>query len=83
VIKESNIMKEIHRIREEFYRETKGKNREYILKLIKEDSQKVIQELENIKPDPKLIVKEKYQIPQSDSMQEIHQIRERDEKYGK
>jgi len=83
VIKESNIMKEIHRIREEFYRETKGKNREYILKLIKEDSQKVIQELENIKPDPKLIVKEKYQIQQSDSIQEIHQIRERDEKYGK
>jgi DNA relaxase NicK len=76
-------MKEIHRIREEFYRETKGKNREYILKLIKEDSQKVIQELENIKPDPKLIVKEKYQIQQSDSIQEIHQIRERDEKYGK
>ena len=83
MIKESNIMKEIHRIREEFYRETKGKNREYILKLIKEDSQKVIQELENIKPDPKLIVKEKYQIQQSDSIQEIHQIRERDEKYGK
>lgn len=83
MIKESNIMKEIHRIREEFFRETKGKNREYILKLIKEDSQKVIKELENIKPDPKLIMKEKYQIPQSDSMQEIHQIRERDEKYGK
>jgi len=52
-------MKETHRVREEFYRETKGKNCEYILKLIKEGSQKVIQELEIIKPDPQLILKEK------------------------
>lgn len=83
MVRESRIMKEIHRVREKFYRETKGKNREYILKLIREESKEVIKELETIKPDTNLVVKEKYLIPQSDSMKEIHLVRERGSKYGK
>ena len=83
MIRESKVMKEIHRVREEFYRETRGKSREYILRRIKEDSQRIKQELESIEPDPKLIVKRRYPISEPDSMREIHQIRERDEKYGK
>ncbi len=76
-------MREIHNVREEFYLKTKGKNREYILKLIREGSRKVIQELDAIKSDPKLIQKGKYMIPRSDSIEEIHQVRERKERYGK
>lgn len=83
MIKESKAMKEIHKIREAFYKETKGKDNEYVLDRIKEGSKKVQQELEAIQPDPKLIVREKYRIPQSDSMEEIRQIRERSERYGK
>jgi hypothetical protein len=42
MIEESNIMKEIHKIREAFHRETKGKSKENTLRRIKEDSQKVV-----------------------------------------
>jgi len=83
VIKESKIMKEIHKIREEFHRETKGKDAEYLLKLIKEGSDKVKQELETIKSDPKLIVGRKYRLPELDSMEKIHHIRERRKRYGR
>ena len=83
MIKESKAMKEIHKIREAFYRETKGKDNEYVLHRIKEGSKKVRQELEGIQPDPKLIVREEYRIKQFDSTEEIQQIRERDEKYWK
>ena len=76
-------MKDIHRIREEFWRKTRGKSRESIVSLIKEESQKVKQELENVEPDSRLIIRRRYPIPQADSMEEIHQIRERGEKYGK
>ena len=76
-------MKEIHKIREAFYKATKGKGNEYVLRRIKEDSKKVQQQLETIQPDPKLIVRERYRIIQFDSTEEIHQIREHDEKYGK
>ena len=81
--KESKVMKEIHKIREEFYHKTRGKNREYILKLIKEGSRKVIQELDAVESDPKLIQKGRYTIPRLDSIEEIHQVREREGKYGK
>jgi len=83
VHKETKVMKEVHKIREEFYRKTKGKKREYILKLIKEGSRKVIQELDAIESDPKLIQKGKYMIPRLGSIEEIHQVREREGKYGK
>ena len=36
--KESKVMKDIHKIREKFYNQTRGKNREDILKLIKKGS---------------------------------------------
>ena len=83
MVKESRIMREVHKVREEFYRETRRKNREYILKLIREESKEVIKELETIKPDTNLVVKEKYLVPQSDSIKEIHLVRERGSKYGK
>jgi glutamyl/glutaminyl-tRNA synthetase len=83
VIKESKAIKDIHRIREEFWRKTRGKSRESIVSLIKEESQKVKQELENVEPDSRLIIRRRYPIPQADSMEEIHQIRERGEKYEK
>jgi hypothetical protein len=76
-------MEEIHKIRAEFRRNTRGKSKEDILKQIKNDSQQIKEELEMIKADPKLIIKEKYTIPEDKSMKEIHQIRERREKYGK
>lgn len=81
--KESKIMNEIHKVREKFYRQTRGKNREYILKLIKEGSDEVIQELDNVKSDPELIQKEKYPILRLDSTEKISQIRERKGEYGK
>lgn len=81
--KESKIMEEIHMIREEFYNETKGKDPEHILKLIKAGSDKVKRELESIKSDPKLTVGRKYRVPELDSMEEIHHIRERRRKYSK
>lgn len=83
MIKESKIMKEIHKIREEFHQQTKGKDPEYILKLIKEGSDKVKQELENIKSDPKLIPARKYRTPRLHSTEEIHHIRERRKRYGR
>ena len=81
MIKESKVMKDIHKIRQEFYLKTRGKNHKYILKLIKEDSQKVKQEMEKMEPDSRLIVGRRYPIPQADSMEEIHQIRDHSEKY--
>jgi hypothetical protein len=82
VIKESEIMKDIHRIRGEFYRKTRAKSHEYVLKMIKEESLKVKQELEKTKPDVRLIVQKKYLIPEPISMKEIHQVREKDTEYG-
>lgn len=81
--KESRIMKDIHKVREKFYNQTKGKSREDILKLIKEGSEEVKQELEVIEAAPNLIVRKKYSIPARDPVEEIHLIRERGGKYGK
>jgi len=83
VTKESRIMKDIHKEREKFYNQTKGKSREDILKLIKEGSEWAKQELEVIEPEPNLIVRKKYSIPARESLEEIHLIRERGSKYGK
>ena len=82
MIEESKVMKEIHKIRSDFYRKTKGKTPAYILKLIKDESLKVKRELERSKPDSRLIVKKKYPIPEPSSMREIHQIREKNGAYG-
>jgi hypothetical protein len=76
-------MKDIQRIRAEFYRRTRNKSREYTLKLIREESLKVKQELEITKPDSRLIVQKKYPIREPISMKEIHQVREKDEEYVK
>ena len=81
--KESKLMKEIHKIREEFYHKTREKDRESLLKLIKEESRKVIQELNAVESDPKLIQKGEYVIPRSNPTDVIHQVREREGKYGK
>ncbi len=83
MIEDSKIMKEIHKLRETFYRETKGKSKEYILKRIKEESKKIEIELATIKPDRELMVIGKYPIPVRSSMEEIYQIRERRGKYKK
>jgi len=82
VTKESRIMKDIHKVRERFYHQTKGKSRGDILRLIKEDSKEVKQKLEVIEADPNLVVRKKYSIPPLDSTEEIHLIRERGSKYG-
>ena len=76
MIEESRSMREIHKLREAFYRETKGKSKEYILKRIKEDSQKALKELANVNPDPRLVVRGKYPVPIRNSLKEIYQIRE-------
>ena len=81
--KDSRIMRDIHKVREKFYNQTKGKSREDILKLIKEGSEEVKQELEVTKADRHLIVKKGYSIPPLDSVEEIRLIRERGTKYGK
>jgi len=83
VTKESRIMKDIHKVREKFYNQTKGKSREDILKLIKEGSKGVKVELEAIEATPNLIIRKKYSITPLDSLEEIHLIRERGGKYGK
>jgi hypothetical protein len=83
VIEDSKIMKEIHKLREAFYRETKGKSKEYILRRIKEESKKMEIELATIKPDPRLMVRRKYPIPVRSSMEDIYEIRARKGKYEK
>jgi hypothetical protein len=81
MIEESNIMREIHKIRTAFYRQTKGKSKEYTLRRIKEESQKVVKELKAVNPDPLLVARGKYPIPIGISMKEIYQIREDRGKY--
>jgi hypothetical protein len=83
MIKESGIMKEIHKIRERFYRKTKDMNHLDTLKLIKKASQKMEVELSKVKPNPDLIITKKYTVPESKSLAEIHRIRERHSKYSK
>jgi hypothetical protein len=75
-------MKDIHKVREEFYRKTKGKDHRYILKLIQEESRKVIEELDAIEPDPRLIQKGRYTIPRFGPAEEIQQVREPEGKYA-
>ncbi len=82
MINESDTMKDIHRIRGEFYRKTRGKSHEYVLKLIKEEGLKVKQELGKTKPDSRLIVQRKYPIPEPISIKEIHQVPEKGGQYG-
>ena len=83
MIKESNIMVEIHKTRERFYQKTKNMSRDKLLKLIKDQSKKVEEELSKISPAPELLIKKKYKVPEPEAMREIHQIRERRAKYGK
>jgi hypothetical protein len=81
VIKESRVMRDLHKVREEFYGKTRGKSRGYILKLIKEETRKIKQELEATHPDPNLVEKEWSPTREANSTEEIHQIRERRPRY--
>lgn len=81
--KESGGMEEIHKIRESFYLRTKNKSSKEILRMIKESSARVERELEGIKPNPHLIIHKRYSIPESETMKELHRIRERSAKYRK
>jgi hypothetical protein len=83
MIKESNVMADLHRIRERFYQKTKKLSHGELLKLIKSQSKKVEKELSETKPDSELVIRKKYRVPESAAMKEIHQIRERQAKYGK
>ena len=83
MIKESKIMTGLHRIREQFYQKTKKLSHSELLKVIKEQSQKVEKELSEAKPNPELVVRKKYKAPEPEAMREIHQIRERRARYGK
>ena len=82
MIKESSIMAEIHKIRERFYQKTKNISPVELLNLIKTQSNKVEEELFQIRPNPELVVRKRYKVPESEAMKEIHQIREHGGKYG-
>ena len=80
--KESSIMTEIHEIRERFYRKTKNMSPVELLNLIRTQSKKVEEELSQIRPNPELVVRKRYKVPEPEAMKEIHQIREHGGKYG-
>lgn len=83
MIKESKIMADLHGIRERFYEKTKSLSHSELLKLIKKQSQEVEKELSKTSPNPDLVIRKKYKVPEPEAMREIHQIRERRAKYGK
>ena len=82
MIKESGIMAEIHKIRERFYQKTKNLSHTELLNTIKSQSKKVEEELSQIRPNPELVVRKRYKVPEPEAMKEIHQIREHGGKYG-
>lgn len=82
MVKESGIMAEIHKIRERFYQKTKNMSHVELLNVIKSQSKKVEEELFQIRPNPELVVRKRYRVPEPEAMKEIHQIRERGGKYG-
>ena len=83
MIKESNIITEIHKTRERFYEKTKNMPRAELLNVINEQGKRVEEELSKISPAPELLIKKKYKVPEPEAMTEIHQIREHRAKYGK
>ena len=82
MIKESSIMAEIHEIRERFYQKTKNMSPVELLNLIRTQTKKVEDELSQIHPNPELVVRRRYKVPEPEAMKEIHQIREHMGKYG-
>jgi len=82
MIKEPNIMAEIHEIRERFYQKTKNISPVELLNLIRTQSKNVEEELSRIPPSHELVIKKKCKVPEPESMKEIHQIREQRGKYG-
>ena len=82
MIKESSIMAEIHEIRERFYQKTKNMSPVELLNLIRTQAMKVEEELSQIHPNPELVVRRRYKVPEPEAMKEIHQIREHMGKYG-
>ena len=82
MVRESNIMAEIHKIRERFYQKTKNMSPVELLNLIRTQAMKVEEELSQIHPNPELVVRRRYKVPEPEAMKEIHQIREHRGKYG-
>ena len=82
MIKEVGIVAEIHKIRERFYQKTKNISPVELLNLIRTRSKKVEEELFQIRPNPELVVRKRYRVPEPEAMKEIHQIREHGSKYG-
>ena len=82
MIKESSIIAEIHKIRERFYQKTKNMSPVELLNLIRTQAMKVEEELSQIHPNPELVVRRRYKVPEPEAMKEIHQIREHMGKYG-
>jgi len=82
MIKEVGIVAEIHKIRERFYRKTKNISPVELLNLIRTQSKNVEEELSQIRPNPELVVRKRYKVPEPEAMKEIHQIREHVGKYG-
>ena len=82
MIKEAGIMAEIHKIRERFYRKTKNMSPVVLLNLIRTQTKKVEDELSQIRPNPELVARKRYKVPEPEAMKEIHQIREHGGKYG-
>lgn len=82
MIKEPSIMAEIHKIRELFYLKTKSMSPVELLNLIKTQSKKVEEGLSQIRPNPELVARKRYKVPEPEAMKEIHQIREHGGKYG-
>jgi len=82
MIKEVGIVAEIHKIRERFYQKTKNMSPVELLNLIRTQAMKVEEELSQIHPNPELVVRRRYKVPEPEAMKEIHQIREHMGKYG-
>ena len=70
MIKEPNIMAEIHKIRDRFYQKTKNMSPVELLNVIKTQTKKVEEELSRTPPSPELVIKKKYKVPEPEAMRD-------------